>query len=95
MKKYGTAREAGGDNVTRRMRFACWIINGIDVHSEYVICFAFSTVTIVTRTLLNTVLQVHCWSWFRKAKQTFATAVGTQSLILHSSRNLVRRFITS
>jgi hypothetical protein len=94
VKKYGRAREAAGGNVTRRMRFACWIINGIDVHSEYVICFAFSTATIVTRTLLNIMLQVHCRSCFTRAKQTFATAAGTQFLILHSSRNLVGRFIT-
>ena len=41
-KKYGAARQATDDNITRRMRFACWIKKAIDTHSEYVIVTVFS-----------------------------------------------------
>ena len=34
-KKYGKAGQATVDNVLWRMRFACWIINATDTHSEY------------------------------------------------------------
>jgi hypothetical protein len=37
MEKYGTARQATDDNITRRIRFACWISKAIDTKSEYVI----------------------------------------------------------
>jgi len=38
----GTAREATGDNIIRRMRFACWITRVYrHTHSEYVILIAF------------------------------------------------------
>ena len=30
----GTAGEAAGDNITRRMRFAYWVTNGADTHSQ-------------------------------------------------------------
>jgi hypothetical protein len=41
MEKYGTARQATGGNIVRRMRFACWIINAAYAHSEYVIHISF------------------------------------------------------
>jgi hypothetical protein len=41
MEKYGRARQATGDNIIRRMRFACWITKPTDTRSEYVICIAF------------------------------------------------------
>ena len=40
MEKYGTARQATDDNITRRMRFACCITKATDTHSEYVILIA-------------------------------------------------------
>jgi len=33
MEKYGMARQATDDNVTRRVRFACWITTATDTHS--------------------------------------------------------------
>ena len=42
VEKRGTAREATGDNIIRRMRFACWISKATDTGSEYVIIIAFS-----------------------------------------------------
>jgi hypothetical protein len=36
-KNYGTAGQATDDNITRRMRFACWITKATDTHSECVI----------------------------------------------------------
>jgi hypothetical protein len=40
VEKYGTARQGTDDNIIRRMRFACWIIEATDTHSEYVThCF--------------------------------------------------------
>jgi hypothetical protein len=37
VEKFVTARQATDDNITRRMRFACWITKATDTHSEYVI----------------------------------------------------------
>jgi hypothetical protein len=39
--KYGRPRQATDNNITRRMRFACWITKSTDTHSEYVILIAF------------------------------------------------------
>ena len=41
MEKYGTARQDTDDNVTRRMRFACWITTATDTHSQCVTLIAF------------------------------------------------------
>jgi hypothetical protein len=41
VEKYGRARQATNDNIIRRMRFACWINNATDTHSEYVILITF------------------------------------------------------
>jgi hypothetical protein len=34
VEKYGLAKKATEDNITRHMRFACWITKAIDTHSE-------------------------------------------------------------
>jgi hypothetical protein len=39
--KYGRAREATGDNIARRMCFACWIIKATDTHLQYAIFISF------------------------------------------------------
>jgi hypothetical protein len=41
MEKYGTARQATGDNIIRRMRFICWITKPTDTRSECAILIAF------------------------------------------------------
>jgi hypothetical protein len=41
MEKYGRARQATDGNIIRRMRFACWVNNATDTHSEYVLLIAF------------------------------------------------------
>jgi hypothetical protein len=55
---YGKAWQATDDNVIRSMRFACWIINATNTHSEYIIIIVFPTATMATRTLLNVTLYV-------------------------------------
>ena len=40
-KKFGKAGQATDDNITRRMRFACWIIKATDAHLEYITLIAF------------------------------------------------------
>jgi hypothetical protein len=62
VEKYGTARQTIDDNITRRMRFACWITKAIHTLR---ICntYCFSTATMVTRTHLRFTLYVHCLSW--------------------------------
>jgi len=35
------ARQATDDNITRRMRIACWITKATGTHSEHVILIAF------------------------------------------------------
>jgi hypothetical protein len=34
VEKYGTAGQATNDNITRRMRFACWITKATDTHTQ-------------------------------------------------------------
>jgi hypothetical protein len=34
-------RQATGDNIIRRMRFACWITKATDIHTQYVILISF------------------------------------------------------
>jgi hypothetical protein len=41
VEKYGTAGEGTDDNKIRRMRFACWINEVTDSHSECEILIAF------------------------------------------------------
>jgi hypothetical protein len=41
MRKNNRARQTTDDNITWRMRFACWITKVPDTHSEYVIRTAF------------------------------------------------------
>ena len=40
-KKYSRARQVTDINITRRMRFACWVTKTIDTHSDYVIITVF------------------------------------------------------
>jgi len=39
--EYGTAKQTTDNNKIRRVRIACWITNGTNTHSEYVIFIAF------------------------------------------------------
>ena len=41
VQNYGTTRQATGDNKKWRKRFACWICNATNTHSEYIIVVAF------------------------------------------------------
>jgi len=41
VEKHGTAGQATGDNMIRRIRIACWITKAADIQSEYVIILAF------------------------------------------------------
>ena len=45
-----------------RTSILSWIPKATNTHSEYVIFIAFSTATVVARTLLNVTLYVHCLS---------------------------------
>jgi hypothetical protein len=36
-KKYGTARQATDDNITRRTRFTCWINEATNTRLDYVV----------------------------------------------------------
>ena len=40
VEKYDTARRATDDNISRRMRFACWHTKSTNTHSEYVMRLA-------------------------------------------------------
>jgi hypothetical protein len=42
MQKYFTAGQAAGDNITLRMRIACWISKATNTHLDCVILIAFS-----------------------------------------------------
>ena len=59
MGERGTGGQAAGDNITWRMRIACWVTKGADItHSEYAVLVGFSAVTRVTRKRLNVTLCV-------------------------------------
>jgi hypothetical protein len=64
MEKYGTAGQATDGDIVRYTSTACWIPKTTNTHSEYVILIAFSTATMITRTLLSVTLYVHCLSRF-------------------------------
>ena len=53
VQKYSRAGQAADDNTIRPMHFACWVTKATDTHPEYVILFAFSTITLVMRTRLD------------------------------------------
>jgi hypothetical protein len=40
VEKYGTAGQATDDNITRRMRFARWLIKTTDTNPEYLMHIA-------------------------------------------------------
>ena len=53
VEKYCRAGQATGNNIIRRMRFACWITKATQTRSEYVIrAYCFSTATMVMQTHL-------------------------------------------
>jgi hypothetical protein len=52
VEKYGTARQATDDNITQRMRFACWITKATDTLGIFN-TYSFSTGIMVTRTRLS------------------------------------------
>jgi hypothetical protein len=41
VEKYVTSRQATDDNLIRRKRMSCWIIQATNTHSEYVIFIPF------------------------------------------------------
>jgi hypothetical protein len=49
VENYVRARQATDDNITRCMRFVCWITKATDTQSKYLILYCFSTATMVTR----------------------------------------------
>ena len=59
-KKYGRARQTTDDNIIRRVSFACWITKATSHTLRICNSFFFSTATVVTRTLPNVTLYVHC-----------------------------------
>jgi len=64
-EKCGTARQVTDGNMIQRMRFAYWLTDARDTHSEYVILFFFST-NIVTRKRLSIRLYVNYLSYSRR-----------------------------
>ena len=60
MEKYWRVGEVRDNDITRRMSFACWIPNGTNKSSEYVIPI-FPTATMVAQTRLSVVLYVRCF----------------------------------
>jgi hypothetical protein len=47
-------------NITRRMRFACWVTEATDAHSGYVTSYWFSLATVGKRRRLGFILRVNC-----------------------------------
>jgi hypothetical protein len=53
VEKRGGAVQATDDNITRRMRFACWITKAYRHTQNMLILFLFPTTPILTRTRFN------------------------------------------
>jgi hypothetical protein len=62
VEKYGRARQVTDDNIIRRMRFACWITEATDTHSEYVIRIVFPRQQWLRERASILHLYVHCLS---------------------------------
>jgi hypothetical protein len=62
VEKYGRGRPATDDNITRRMRFSCWITKATDTHLEYVILIAFPRQQWLHESTSVLHLYVHCLS---------------------------------
>jgi hypothetical protein len=62
MEKYCKAREAT-DNITERMRVACWITKATEKHSKYVILIAFPQQKWLRERVQMFRLYVHCLSF--------------------------------
>ena len=58
-EKHSKARDATGDDIIQRMRFACWMRSYKHI-LRMCITYCFSTVRMVTRTHLNVVLFIYC-----------------------------------
>ena len=61
MEEYGRHGQATDDNIIGRMRFACWLIDARDTHSEYVIIIVFIATT-VSQSASTLPLYVHSLS---------------------------------
>jgi len=62
MKKYGRAEQVTGDNIKRRMHFACWITKATDRHtqSQYEILTAFPVQQWLNERASTLRVYVHC-----------------------------------
>jgi hypothetical protein len=49
VQKHDTAGQATDDDITRRMRFACWISKATDTHREYVILICVSAIMVARK----------------------------------------------
>ena len=65
VEKYDWAREAMGDSIIRRMRFAGCITKTEKTHSECVILiiYYFSTAAVVSPVRISVTLCIHCLSF--------------------------------
>jgi hypothetical protein len=63
VEEYGRDEQTTDDNIKRRMRFAFWINNATDTHSEYVILLAFQHDNGYANAPQYSVI-VHCLSCF-------------------------------
>ena len=88
-KKYVRDGQATGDNIIRRMRFACWVPKATNKHSEYVILNDFSTATMVAQTRLNVTLYVHYLYCFKY------TSLHTALTFNHTTRHVRWRISSS
>jgi hypothetical protein len=61
-RKYGTAAEARDDNITGRMRSACWITKATNTHPQYVIHIDFPQLQLLRERTSMSHLQVYCMS---------------------------------
>jgi hypothetical protein len=98
--KHGRARQATDDNMTRHMRFACWMTKATNTHSEYVELIAFpryrwlcERVSVLRYTYISCVITsahpLEGWQWSDCGPRADLSL--SQSVQLHGSpHHLVR-----
>jgi hypothetical protein len=106
-KKYGKARQATDDNITRCMCFACWITKATDIHTQNIVysTYFFVIATMVTRTHPTITLYVRgpsCWFndlsgfrdryiWFFHVIINSSTAQTISRILWHAIATVISR----
>jgi len=78
-------------NITRRMRFACWVTEAANTHSEYVISYWFSPATLAKCRRLRFTPHAHCLTCLFSVRGFSMIESTWQVLVRQEMNNVLRR----